>query len=266
MSAEDSPLKLHAKHFGEKGPSLIILHGLFGSWENWRSHAQQLASHYRVTLIDLRNHGQSGHRNLMDYPTMARDVAFTCEQLGIEQTHVLGHSMGGKTAMQLTADYANLVDRLIVVDIGPGAYPPHHQKILQGMGLLQQNPLDSRKIADDILSDFVPEKGIRSFLLKNLTRTSDGKYRLRLNLKAIVNQYSAIASAITIEKSRLPATINPVLFIKGGDSDYLQEKDRNAVIELFPSATVKVVTGTGHWLHSEKPDLVQKIISDFLGE
>jgi len=266
MSTEDNPLKLHTRQFGENGPSLIVLHGLFGSWENWRSHAQQLASHYRVTLMDLRNHGQSGHRDHMDYSLMAADVAFTCEQLGIEQSHVLGHSMGGKTAMQLAVDYTNLVDRLIVVDIAPREYPAHHQKILQGMGLLHQKPLDSRKIGDEILSEFVADKGIRSFLLKNLTRTDQGKYQLRLNLHAIVNQYSSIASAIDIEGRTMPATKSPVLFIKGGNSDYLQEKDRTTILALFPSARVKVVAGTGHWLHSEKPDLVQKIISDFLGE
>ncbi len=263
MTGTDNPITLYTKQFGE-GPSLIILHGLFGSWENWRSHAQHLASHFQVTLMDLRNHGQSAHRDRMDYPAMAADVAFTCEQLGIEQTHVVGHSMGGKTAMQLAIDFSQLVDRLIVVDIGPGQYPAHHQKILQGMSLLTQQVIESRKQADEMLSDFVADPGIRSFLLKNLTRNKDGRYQLRLNLDAIINHYESIAAAITIEGDRDSQNTLPVLFIKGGNSDYLQEKDRDAIIALFPSARVKVVAGTGHWLHSEKPALVQKIISDYL--
>jgi len=270
MSTTGNPLNLHTKQFGA-GPSLVILHGLFGSWENWRSHAQQLANHFRVTLMDLRNHGQSGHRDRMNYPAMAADVAFTCSQLGIEHAHVLGHSMGGKTAMQLALDYPQLVGRLIIVDIGPGQYPAHHQKILQGMSVLAQQPLDSRKIADEILREFVADQGIRSFLLKNLERNADGQYQLRINLDAIIKQYDSIAAAITVESDSPDEKINqgstrPVLFIKGGNSDYLQEKDRELILSLFPSAQLKVVTGTGHWLHSEKPELVQNIIADFLSD
>ena len=263
MTATENPVTLHTQQFGE-GPSLVILHGLFGSWENWRSHAQQLASQFHVTLMDLRNHGQSEHRHDMNYREMAADVAFTCHQLGIEHSHVLGHSMGGKTAMQLALDHPNVLDRLIIVDIGPGQYPAHHKKILQGMGILAQQAINSRKQADGILSEFVAEQGIRSFLLKNLIRTDEAQYRLRLNLDAIVKQYNALAAAITTEGVAASMTTKPVLFIKGGDSDYLQEKDRDTILELFPSARVKVVAGTGHWLHSEKPELVQKIISDFL--
>jgi esterase len=273
MPVKDEPVALYNKQFGS-GPSLVILHGLFGSWENWRSHARQLAEHFQVTLLDLRNHGQSEHRSVMNYPVMASDVAFTCQQLGIEQTHVVGHSMGGKTAMQLALDYPQLVKRLIVVDIGPGQYPPHHQKILEGMGLIAAQPVESRQAADAILSQYEPAQGIRSFLLKNLERTEDGQYRLRINLDAIIKQYNCIAAAITADNhdasDQPEATVagnmpdTPTLFIKGGDSDYLKEKDREAILALFPAATVKVVAGTGHWLHSEKPALVQKIIHDFL--
>lgn len=273
MPVRDEPVALYNKQFGS-GPSLVILHGLFGSWENWRSHARQLSEHFQVTLMDLRNHGLSDHRAVMNYPVMASDVAFTCQQLGIEQTYVVGHSMGGKTAMQLAIDYPQLVKRLVVVDIGPGQYPPHHQKILQGMRLIAEQPVESRQAADAILSKFEPAQGIRSFLLKNLERTDDGRYRLRINLDAIVEQYSSIAAAITADNSDAPGMHDgaidnnradtPTLFIKGGDSDYLQEKDREAILALFPAARVKVVAGTGHWLHSEKPALVQKIIHDFL--
>lgn len=278
MPVTDTPVALHNKQFGS-GPSLVILHGLFGSWENWRSHAQQLSEHFQVTLMDLRNHGQSGHRAAMNYPVMASDVAFTCQQLGIEHTHVLGHSMGGKTAMQLALNYPLLIDRLIVVDIGPGRYPPHHQKILQGMALLADTAVESRQAADAILSKFEQSQGIRSFLLKNLERTDEGQYRLRINLDAIVEQYDSIAAAITVDNGdainqdainqsehagNSTRFDNPVLFIKGGDSDYLKETDRDAILALFPIARVKVVAGTGHWLHSEKPARVQNIIHDFL--
>lgn len=267
MATSKGPVALYTKQFGS-GPSLVILHGLFGSWENWRSHAQKLSSHFQVTLMDLRNHGKSAHRDHMDYQTMAADVAFTCRELGIEKTHVVGHSMGGKTAMQLTLDFPMLIDKLIVVDIGPGQYPAHHQRILQGLQLLAQQQIASRKDADDTLSSYVQEQPIRSFLLKNLQRNQHGQYQLRLNLKAIVDQYASIAAAISKTDSADTASTPyvPALFIKGGDSDYLQEKDRTAILSLFPAATLKVIVGTGHWLHSEKPELVQKIIRDFLSQ
>ena len=271
MASTDSPVRLYTKQLGE-GPSLVILHGLFGSWENWRSHAQQLSDDFKVTLMDLRNHGQSEHRDTMNYPAMAADVATTCHDLGIDQTHVLGHSMGGKVAMQLAVDFPTLVERTIVVDIGPGKYPPNHQQILTGMSLLAQHSIQSRKQADDLLSEFEANKGIRSFLLKNLqkdhTKDQENGYQLRLNLKAIVEQYDHIADAISVHHNT--ATTDPktastgVLFIKGENSDYLQEKDRESILSIFPSARVKVVANTGHWLHTEKPALVQKIIREFL--
>jgi len=263
MTPKENPVRLYTKQLGD-GPSLVMLHGLFGSWENWRSHAQQLSKDFKVTLMDLRNHGQSPHRDKMNYPGMAADVALTCHELGIERTNLLGHSMGGKTAMQLTIDYPALVERLIIVDIGPGKYPPHHQKILQGMNLLTQQSIESRKQADELLSEFVADQGIRSFLLKNLQRKDDNGYQLRLNVKVIIEHYNDIADAITLNNATQQTESTAALFIKGGSSDYLQEKDRENILSLFPSARVKVVAGTGHWLHTEKPAQVQKIIHDFL--
>lgn len=268
MAATDTPVQLHVQQMGN-GPSLVILHGLFGNWENWRSHARQLSDSFQVTLMDLRNHGESPHREQMTYPLMAADVAHTCRQLNIERTHVVGHSMGGKTAMQLALDFPDLVERLIVVDIAPVQYPPHHQRILQGMQSIAAQPLGSRKEADNHLSEFVDEAGIRSFLLKNLQRDEQGQYQLRINLDAIVDQYESIAAAIAPSaptQGKQHTGVQSALFIKGGDSDYLLETHRDAVVSLFPKAEVKVVAGTGHWLHSEKPAVVQKIVRDYLSQ
>lgn len=241
------------------GENVVILHGLFGDLNNWRAQAERLSDNYRVHSMDLRNHGDSPHSEGMSYPEMAADVAHTCQSLNIEQTHVIGHSMGGKTAMQLAITTPRLVERLVVVDIGPRQYPHHHQKILEGLQLLGNSHLHSRSEAGELLKPYVENAGIRSFLLKNLKRSGD-KYFLRVNIEEIADKYDDIADAIhahaTFEK--------PVLFIKGAASDYLTDADRVAISALFSNPGLKTIDGAGHWPHSEKPDVVYKIIFDFL--
>lgn len=258
-------LELYCDSIGA-GADVVILHGLFGSGENWRSQAKRLAADFRVHSMDLRNHGASPHASQMNYPAMAADVMATCGKLGLKQIHLIGHSMGGKTAMQLALNNPALVQRLIIVDIAPKKYPHHHQQILQGLARLQllsqQNKLPSRGTADKELEAFVNNREVRSFLLKNLQRHESGNYLLRINLDAISEHYNDIAAAI--EPDRPDPRQQPTLFIKGANSDYLQVADQEAVLTLFPAARLKSIAGAGHWPHSEKPDVVFKIIHDFL--
>jgi len=246
----------------ENGENVVILHGLFGDLANWKSQADRLSEHFRVHSMDLRNHGNSPHAAGMSYREMAADVLHTCNGLKIEKTHVIGHSMGGKTAMQLATAAGDLIERLIVVDIAPRKYPHHHTKIIDGLKLLHRTKLASRRDAETELSPYVSEPGVRAFLLKNLTRTDSGEYQLRVNIEEIAAKYNDIADAITSEI----VFNNPVMFIKGADSDYLTETDRGDIASLFSDVSLKTIDGAGHWPHSEKPDVIYKIISDFLGQ
>ena len=255
------PVLLNCRSTGVAGgENIVILHGLFGDLNNWRAQAERLSDSYRVHSMDLRNHGDSPHTQGMSYPEMAADVAHTCQSLQIEKTHVIGHSMGGKTAMQLAGTTPDLIERLVVVDIGPRQYPHHHQKFIEGLRLLSQSQLNTRRDADTLLKPYVSDTGVRAFLLKNLQRGKNSEYTLRVNIEEIANKYDAIAAAIQSEF----VFNKPVLFIKGAESDYLTKADRSAISALFSNPALKTIDSAGHWPHSEKPDVVYKIVSDFL--
>ena len=262
MTEQPASVELHCETLGN-GPDLVILHGLFGSGENWRSQAKRLATQFTVHSMDARNHGDSPHTASISYPQMAADVAATCASLGIERTHIIGHSMGGKTAMQLALQQPQLINRLIVVDIGPGQYPHHHRNVIDGLTAVQQSAISSRRDADSLLAQHVDNAAVRAFLLKNLQRTADNRYQLKINLEVIAGQYEHIAAAVGASDNTARFD-GPVLFIKGAESDYLQPSDRDTILTRFPNTSLKTIDGAGHWPHSEKPDVVYKIISDFL--
>ena len=260
-----SSLQLASDRIGA-GPDLVILHGLFGDGENWRNQAKKLSTDFTVHSLDMRNHGASPHASQISYPAMAADVLHTCQHLGLQTFHLLGHSMGGKTAMQLALAHPAVVQRLIIVDIAPKQYPHHHQAVLDGLSEVQSlsrtGNLSSRRQADSALAEFVDDKHTRSFLLKNLQRADGGGYTLRVNLDAIIDCYDEIAAAVPAELTG--PRQGPTLFIKGADSDYLGSGDRENILSLFPDATLKTIGGAGHWPQSEKPEVVYKIINNFL--
>lgn len=256
-----STAMLNCKSIGpENGDNIVILHGLFGDLNNWRGHAERLSDRYQVHSMDCRNHGRSPHINGMAYPQMAADVAHTCATLGIKKTHIIGHSMGGKIAMQLALTYQSLVMRLVIVDIGPRRYPHHHEKIIEGMLKLATSTINSRADANSILQPYVEDQGLRSFLLKNLQPTDNKQYKLRVNINEIAACYDDIADSIKADS----VFEDPVLFIKGAESDYLNQTDRAPIAALFEKTSLKTIAGAGHWPHSEKPDVIYKILSDFL--
>jgi esterase len=239
---------------------VILLHGVFGSLENLGVVARALSQTREVHALDLRNHGRSPHADSMTYAEMAADVRAYMDEHNLSRAAILGHSMGGKTAMRLALDEPDRVARLIVADIAPVLYEPHHQSILEGFRALDTDGLRSRSEADRALQPYVKEAQVRQFLLKNLVKREEGGYAWRLNIDAIEKCYDEIVAG---QDASQPYR-GPVLFIKGGESDYIQERHREKVARLFPAASLRVVPGAGHWLHAEKPDLFTTLCERFL--
>jgi pimeloyl-ACP methyl ester carboxylesterase len=239
---------LFERHFGS-GEPLIILHGLFGQSDNWTSIARKLGEHFTVYTLDLRNHGQSGHDNVMNYDVMADDLLETIEYLGIQKMHLIGHSMGGKVAMLFALKYPERLEKLIIADIGPRFYKPHHQKILQGLNQLDLDLLTSRVDAENELSQLIPDAGTRQFLLKNLYRNNEGGFSWRFNLPVITEEIDHIGE-------QLPSGIckTSTLFFHGGKSDYIIQSDYSEILNYFPNAEFQIMQGAGHWLHAENPN------------
>jgi esterase len=253
---------LHHLHKGESpgdAPAVILLHGLFGSASNLGIVARALAPHFSIYSLDLRNHGLSPRAESMSYPEMAADVAQFIETQGLAPCHVLGHSMGGKVAMQLALERPELLDKLVLADIAPVQYPPHHDDVLAGLDAVAAAAPGGRREADQVLSEHVVEASVRAFLLKSWQADEDGNYRWLINNAAVRANYAGLGEA-----NRGNSYAGKTLFIVGGDSDYMQEKYRQATLALFPNARVKVIAGAGHWLHAEKPGLFNQQVLRFL--
>lgn len=253
---------LYSKIIGE-GTPFLILHGFLGMGDNWKTLGKQFSDHgYQVHLIDQRNHGRSFHSDEFSYALMAEDVKSYCDVHSLKDVVLLGHSMGGKTAMTFATTYPDLVSKLIIADIGPRYYPQHHQVILKGLEALMQNEeaMAGRKEADAFLSEYVTEQGTRMFLLKNLYWIVPGKLGLRVHLKALIEHISEIGKALS-EDSRYT---KEVLFLRGGNSDYIREEDEVGIHKAFAKAKINTIPRVGHWLHAENPTLFLKEVLNFL--
>lgn len=255
-------MKLHCKQYSDRGAPLVILHGLYGNQGNWSTHARELAEHYAVYAFDARNHGQSPDAPSMRLDEMAADVADTMDSLGLASAHLLGHSMGGKTAMLLALQQPQRARSLIVVDIAPVAYDRGDDKTLQALVGLDLRGLQSRADADARLAERIENKAVRAFLLTNLQRAADGSFAWRINLPVIAQYFAELTGWPAIEK----VYEGPVLFIRGERSDYILPEYYAATGRLFPRATMKTVANAGHWVHSEKPEAVQRLVVNFLKE
>ncbi|ELR70727.1 Putative esterase/lipase ybfF [Fulvivirga imtechensis AK7] len=253
-------MKLYHRELGH-GKPLIILHGLFGSSDNWMSIARELESDYKIYLVDQRNHGQSANNEEFSYTAMADDLNEFINEHGIEKPYILGHSMGGKTAMKFAITHADMWKKLIVVDIAPKAYPVRHDTILEGLKSIDVTNLKSRGDADRQLANYVSDLGTRQFLLKNLSRKSDGGFEWKINLPVIDKNIEAMGEGI---EDRL-AIEREVLFIRGEKSDYIQDKDNILIVQLFPNSEVKTVKNAGHWVHAEQPEVLIGMVREFLG-
>jgi esterase len=242
-----------------EGEPLIILHGLFGTLENWGSQIKSLAAQFQVIAVDLRNHGRSEHSKEMSYALMATDIAQLMAHLKLPKAHIIGHSMGGKAAMQLALNQPELIDQLIIVDIAPVAYGSHHDDVFKGLHSVELSSLKSRSDADKQLAKYIPELGVRAFLLKNLYRTEEKAFAWRMNLEILHQQYKNISKA-----PQGSPYLPKMLFIKGANSDYMVPAYRDDVIRLFPNAGYTVIKDAGHWPHAEKPEVFTRTVLDYL--
>jgi esterase len=252
-------MKLNFKKTGS-GEPLIILHGLFGSADNWFSIAKELEKYYTLYLIDQRNHGDSPQSKDWDYEVMAEDLNELMEDEGIDAAYLMGHSMGGKTVMKFAFKYPDKVKKLIVADIAPRFYPVHHKEILEGLNAIPIQELKSRKEADDILSKHIQIPGIRQFLLKSLGRNDSGGFIWKINLPVITEKIDNVGEEITSEET----FDKPTLFMGGENSDYITDKDKEEIAEMFPNSHLIFIKNAGHWLHAEQPAAVVETVRAFL--
>jgi len=242
-------MTLHSNIIGE-GKPFIILHGFLGMGDNWKTLAKQFAaSNYQVHLVDQRNHGRSFHSNEFDYELMAEDLKAYCNLNNLKDIVLLGHSMGGKTAMLFATKYQELVYKLIIADISPRYYPIHHDAILDGLGRLDFSKLKSRGEADDVLSEYVQDVGTRMFLLKNLYWVEKGQLGLRLNLEVLKANVSEVGEALPMHSTFNKET----LFLRGDKSEYIGETDEAIIRRHFLNSEIVTISNAGHWLHAENP-------------
>lgn len=254
-------LHLNYKSYGHSGQPVIILHGLLGMLDNWQTQCKRLAeNHFKVYAVDQRNHGKSPHSDTFNYEVLAEDVKNFMREHQIESAHVLGHSMGGKTAMQYALSFPDLVEKLIVVDVAPRKYASAHDEILDAMCSLKLKEFSSRQQADDAIAKRIPEFGLRQFILKNLVRTESGEFKWKVNLVIIKKHYPDIADDITAHGT----FEKPTLFVKGSKSKYIIPDDEPRIHKLFPHAKIITIQETGHWVHADKPEEFGDTVLKFL--
>lgn len=235
------------------------MHGVFGMSDNWSTLGRRWSEEYRVHLIDMRNHGRSPHSEDFSYELMAQDIADYFEQQGLDRAFLLGHSMGGKVAMLFATLNPEKTEKLVVADIAPKPYDPHHDEVVKALRSLDLSQVDSRKDAEEQFSKDL-DQGTRQFLLKNLHRTGDKKLDWRFNMPVLTEAVQQRGEAMA------PNAIyeGPTLFVRGGASPYIKEDDLEEIHAHFPQAKLETIDGAGHWLHAQEPEEFFETVSDFL--
>jgi pimeloyl-ACP methyl ester carboxylesterase len=252
-------MKLHYRTIGE-GKPLFILHGLFGSSDNWQTLGKKFAEDYQVFFVDQRNHGRSPHSEDFNYDLMVEDFAELVDDLGLEKINVVGHSMGGKTVIAFAAKYPDLIDKMVVADISHKAYEHHHDQIIKGLKAINLNELSSRGAADKVLAQYVQEIGVRQFLLKNLYWVEKGQLGWRINIPVLSRELDRI-----IEEIEFDTIQTETLFIRGELSNYILESDYDEIGEKFPNSSIETLVGSGHWVHAESPREFYSLVRNFIG-
>lgn len=240
---------LHSNILGE-GTPFLILHGFLGMSDNWKTLGNKFSEeHFQVHLIDQRNHGRSFRDDEFNYEVLVEDLKQYCDHYQLKDIVLLGHSMGGKTAMLFATKYPELVSKLIIADIAPRFYPIHHDQILEGLSSLNFDVLKSRTEADNILSQYVSDFGTRQFLLKNLYWQEKGKLGFRFNLKVLKDNVEEVGEALPVSNSYSGDT----LFLRGDKSEYIALSDESLIKMQFPNSNIQTIENAGHWLHAENP-------------
>jgi esterase len=252
-------MQLHFKASGQGG-AVLLLHGLFGSSDNWHHIAARLAETFHVFALDQRNHGLSPHSQEMTYPLLASDLDEFMAARGLETAMVIGHSMGGKTAMQFALQFPERVEKLIVADMAPRAYRPAFTKILAAKMALDLRSYTTRQQIEEALAAEIPELVLRRFLLKNLGRNSEGGFFWKINLPGLAENESNLCAPVSG-----PASFTkPVLFIRGGKSNYIAPEDEGRIRELFSQAEILTIPDAGHWVHADAPEAFLRLVLAFL--
>ena len=254
-------MKLYSRIEGSGFP-LIILHGLLGSSDNWRAISQRLSSSYKVYRVDLRNHGQSPHSDIMTYPIMSDDLCELLEDEGLPEAHVIGHSLGGKVAMQFAITHPDRVTKLIIVDIAPKGYPASQRPILAALEKLELKSFRTFGEIDAALAPAIPEISVRQFLMKNIARVPSGGFQWRIDLASIAKNYDELIKPI----SAAGPYDKPALFVRGGRSDYIAETDQPSIQAIFTHAEFVTIATAGHWVHAEAPDEFLQNLTAFLNK
>ncbi|NJO91641.1 MAG: alpha/beta fold hydrolase [Chloroflexia bacterium] len=267
-------MKLFYRKFGE-GVPIIILHGLYGSSDNWITIGRALSEEFEVWLVDQRNHGKSPHNQVHTYQAMQEDLKELMDEHKINKAILIGHSMGGKTVMKFAIENPERVSHLIVLDIAPKSYLPwlevesdslNHKAIMESMLSVDFKGIKHRSELDEKLSKKIRSTRIRQFILKNVKRKEDKSFGWRLNIEALYENLHQIVDGFLITGQSIGEEITgfSVLFVKGGDSEYLTEEDKERIQDIFPYAEFKTIDGAGHWLHAEQPDELLKVLRGFI--
>jgi len=253
-------MKLYFRKVGEKGPAIIILHGIFGSSDNWLGIAKSLSDKYQVFLVDQRNHGQSPWSDEFNYDVMAEDLLEFIHEHQLVKPIIIGHSMGGKVVMQFDLSYPTIAQKIVVVDIAPKFYPVHHTQILAGLNSINLATLASRTEANEYLKRFEEKEGVRQFLLKNLYRNSNQEFAWRINLKVITRNIDVVGHELFVKNH----SNTHIYFIKGADSHYIQPEDHRYISEIFENFEIIEIPNAGHWVKADQPELFIKALEEIL--
>lgn len=248
-------MQLNHKKYGDSGPNLVIIHGIFGSLDNWHTVALELGTHFQVNTLDMRNHGRSPHSNDMSIALMVEDVLNFCEACDLDEIHLIGHSMGGKVAMAFAQTHPELLAKLIVVDIAPKTYKAAHLPYFEGYENIQLDSIRNRKELDAAFMEYEDNFAVRQFLMKNIVSNGAGGYQVKINVQGIKNGYEEIVGALAL------GTINTrTLFIKGANSNYISKQDETQIGRHFSDYRIESIANSGHWVHAEnRTDFIQTL-------
>ncbi len=254
-----SAVQLNTKKLGN-GKPIFILHGLFGSLDNWQTIANELLKHFTIYLIDLRNHGKSPHTHDMTYKLMSEDIQKLMLDEKLEKINIIGHSMGGKVCYQLLNDISNQIEKAMIIDIAPKRYKGGHDEVFKAMFSLDLDRLTKRSDAEFIISQYIPEKSVQQFILKNLDRQSDHCFEWKFNLETLYNEYDKICEEIIFDK----VCNAPTRIISGSLSQYVTQAEIDKMKTHFSNLSWHIVEDSGHWVHAEKPkEMLDEITSFF---
>ena len=243
-----------------QGRPLVVLHGFLGSSDNWRAMRKRFAAKYKVFSVDQRNHGNSPHSSMMNYTVMTEDLREFLSEHGLSNVCLLGHSMGGKVAMQFATESPEWIDKLVIVDISPKAYPPSHQLLLDAMQNIELRRLKTYGEIEATLAQSISDASLRKFVVKNLARNSNGDLYWRIGLDSLAANYDQLIKPPTISNS----FDRPTCFVRGALSSFIADQDLASIRKYFLRAEFHTIPNAGHWVHIDAPEEFYRVVDEYL--